>query len=161
MCYNVFACGDYFWCQPSLYFIAFVQSISKEAHLLSHDQAINLPNYTVFDVSINKSFDQKKVGHANFNTEKIIGWKRAHSHFLKSAFTLMSPWWSVVTTWSRLRPNKVRPVVWRLALVHIIIMQPSRLTCPFYSIPFHLTSWLKLIIIYISNLIDNWWCSDG
>ena len=45
----------------------------NEAHLLSHDQAINLPNYTVFDVSINKSFDQKKVGHANFNTEKIMG----------------------------------------------------------------------------------------
>ena len=134
MCYNVFACGDYFWCQPSLYFITFVQSISKRSPLIESWSSNQPPQLHRIWCFHQQKFWPKKVGHANFNTEKIMGWKRAHSHFLKSAFTLMSPWWSVVTTWSRLRPNKVRPVVWRLALVHI--MHPSRLTRPFYPILF-------------------------
>ena len=71
MCYNVFACGDYFWCQPSLYFITFVQSISKRSPLIESWSSNQPPRlHRIW------CFHEQKLWQNSFNMEKIMGWKR-------------------------------------------------------------------------------------
>ena len=136
MCYDVFACGDYFWCQPSLYFNIFVQSISKRSPLFESWSSNQPPRlHRIW------CFHQQKLWQNSFNMEKIMGWKRGQLSLFQICISvdvsIMVSGYDLVSLEAKQGPScglASGPCAYNAAI---------EIDTSFLSYPLHQSPWLK------------------